>query len=151
MHEGALHASARLHLQPTYHCPAFDSLLQSAARSTGIITAIEAEMAGVFSAAILVVLDDPVLLALTRGLLPVTARRPGAARRRLRQLWRRSSAAARTGRHRRASRTSPAALATPRGSPTAATSRQHVPEKMCVRRCSFLALCVRLRACHARF
>ena len=49
---------------------AFESLLQSAARSTGIITTFEPEMAGVFSAAILFVLDDQVLLELTCGLLP---------------------------------------------------------------------------------
>ena len=52
---------------------AFESLLQSAARSTGIITTFEPEMAGVFSAAILFVLDDQVLLELTCGLLPVAA------------------------------------------------------------------------------
>ena len=38
-----------LHLQPTHHCPALDSLLHSAARSTVIITPIDGELADISS------------------------------------------------------------------------------------------------------
>ena len=63
-----------------------------------IIATTEAEMAGVFFAAILFVLDDPVLLALACGML-VAARWPGAARR-----WMQAAVAAqqRDGSHRAA-------------------------------------------------
>ena len=76
-------------MQPTDDCFSICPLLHSVVDSAALTTTIEAEVAGVFSAAIVVVLDDPVLLALTRGLQPVAARQPGAARRRQRRLWRR--------------------------------------------------------------
>ena len=119
----------------------FHPLLHRAARSTGLITIIEAEVASIFSVAFLSVLDNPMLLALIDGLLLVAGRRRGASRRRQRRLLRRSSAAARTGRLRRTARASPAALATPRGSPVRlAAARKKSGECRCV----FLALCVRL-------
>ena len=49
---------------------AFDPLLHRAARLTSIITTIEAEVAGAFSMPILSVLDDPMPLEITGGLLP---------------------------------------------------------------------------------
>ena len=49
---------------------AFDPLLRRAARLTSIITTIEAEVAGAFSMPILSVLDDPMPLEITGGLLP---------------------------------------------------------------------------------
>ena len=68
-------------------------------------------MASLLEEPILSVLDDATLLVLTRGLLPVAARRHGAARRRLWRRRRRKNAADRTRRLRRASRASSAALA----------------------------------------
>ena len=56
-------------------------------------------------------------LSLLPLVLPVAARRLGAARRRSRQLWRRGATAAIIGRLGRTVRASPAALARPRGSP----------------------------------
>lgn len=107
--------SRRLPATPLSPHSAFDSLLQGAARSTGIITTIEAEVAGVFSAVILSVLEDVMPFALARGLLLVAAgglelqggaqggcggaaaRRlapdgSGAPLARLRRLWRRCAA-----------------------------------------------------------
>ena len=43
-------AGARLHLQPTDRCPAFDLLLHRPARPTGVITVVGAEVAGVSAA-----------------------------------------------------------------------------------------------------
>ena len=93
-HEGALHASARLHLQPTYQSPAFDSLQHGAARRIGAITTIEDDLTASSAAVCGTFLDDSVPLWLLPLLLPVAARRPGAARRQQRRLWRRIRAAA---------------------------------------------------------
>ena len=138
-------------LTPLSPLPAFGSLQRSTARWTGATTTIEAEVASGFSVPILSILDDPTLLELSVGLLPVAARRRGAARRRLWQLWRRSSAAAATGQLWRAARASPAPSAALLSSPTAPAVASACLKKMCMRRCTFLALCVCLCVCLARF
>ena len=101
---------------PLSPLPAFDSLQQSTARSTGATTTIKTEVASGLLVPILSILDDPTLLELSVGLLPVAARRHGAARRRLWRLRRRTSAAARTRRLRRAARECLAALVAPKRS-----------------------------------
>ena len=89
--------------------------------STVIITTVGAEVAGVSSLPYGSVLDDSVLLVLllcaSCVMLTDAVRRPGAARRRPRQLQRRGAAAAIIGWLGRAARAFPAALVGPRGSP----------------------------------
>ena len=146
-HEGALHASANLHLQPTY--PSLRSTRCSTmprgrrAPSPPSRTASRAAprlAVGPFSTT----RCSSRCCRCWAALLPVgvAARRPGAARRRLWRLWRlwrRSSAAARNGQLRRASRASPAALAAPHGSPTAATPAARKIQKSASNRASFFA------------
>ena len=98
--------------QPTYPSPAFDSLQPGAAQTTGVIATIEGDLAGGSAAGCGSVLDDLVLFSLPL-LLPVAARRPGAARRRPRSVRRCISAATTFVRLGRAARASPASLATP--------------------------------------
>ena len=101
-------------------------------------------MASVLEVPILSVIDDATLLVLTRGLLPVTVRRLGAARRWLWRLWWRSSAADRTRRLRRTSWASPAALPAPRARLFGWLPLAVLCKKSGECRCVFLALCVRL-------
>ena len=83
-----------LHLQPTHPCPAFDLLLHSAARPTGVITTVGSAVAAAFSAAAQDFLDDLVLQCAAAAV----ARRCQAAqscfKRRPKWPMRRSSAAA---------------------------------------------------------
>ena len=104
---------------PAAHSPLllFVSPLHSAARSTGTIATIEDGIVGGSPAGCGIFLDGSELLSLLPLLLPVTARRPRAARRRSWRLWRRSSEAARTRRFRRAARASLVAQATLRRCP----------------------------------
>ena len=118
-------------LHPLLMLPAFDSLQHYAARATATIATIEDGLAGGSPAGCGAFLDVSELLSLLPLLLPVAARRLGAARRRQRRLFRRSSAAARTGRLRRASRASLAALAAPCRSLMAASSRPGHHGKKC--------------------
>ena len=93
-----------LHLQPTHPCPAFDLLLHSAARPTGVITTVGSAVAAAFSAAAQDFLDDLVLQCAAAAV----ARRCQAAQRcfKRRPKWpmRRSSAAAIFGRRKRVAR-----------------------------------------------
>ena len=66
---------------PPSPLPVFESLLQTAARSTGTITAVDTEVASVTSSAGCAILDVSVLLMLVSGLLLVAVRSFRAARR----------------------------------------------------------------------
>ena len=145
-HEAAIHASRRLcyvHLSPLF---VFVSPLQSTARPTASTTAITAEVAEMLSVGGGSILVDSVLFSRLPRLVPVAARRLGAARRRQRRLLQRSSAAARTGRLGRTACASAAALATPDGSPTAATHRLSALRKWRVAG-RFFCRCVYVCAC----
>ena len=118
-----------LHLQPTNHCPAFDSLLHSAARTTDAITAIKTEVPGGASAARARISSFFLPSMLTRGPLLVAFRLLGAARGpNFASMWQRSAAAS-VGRLGRAAHASSTALVAPRYPPRAPAADRLAPKK----------------------